>query len=259
MTGPVADDPDRCSAPFRVRFDEAGPDGLLRTSSPAALRPGPGLVSTPPSAGSTGPGTPSAASSGWPGPRRSPCFEPVRVGDELTGTTQVVGSRRVWARRRTEFTDRTARSSAWTHVDWVLLDGRGAPTRIPPEFDGAFGPPGGDLPAGSGGPRRRRRRTPRRPRFAVRPQELDPMDHANNAVYADWLEERGHRTRRRGRDRGDARPARDSHGSSTPGPPSPGTTIEARDVAGIGRRLVVPAHGRRRGRPAPRPDRSGRA
>src|SRR5439155_23457412 len=26
-------------------------------------------------------------------------------------------------------------------------------------------------------------------RFAVRPQELDPMDHVNNAVYLDWLEE----------------------------------------------------------------------
>jgi acyl-ACP thioesterase len=25
--------------------------------------------------------------------------------------------------------------------------------------------------------------------FAVRPQELDPMDHVNNAVYADWLDE----------------------------------------------------------------------
>ncbi len=30
--------------------------------------------------------------------------------------------------------------------------------------------------------------TPTR-RFAVRPHELDPMDHANNAVYLDWLEE----------------------------------------------------------------------
>src|SRR5258708_6371414 len=26
-------------------------------------------------------------------------------------------------------------------------------------------------------------------RFDVRPHELDPMDHANNAVYLDWLEE----------------------------------------------------------------------
>ncbi len=34
------------------------------------------------------------------------------------------------------------------------------------------------------------RRSPRaRRRFTVRPQELDPLDHANNAVYADWLEE----------------------------------------------------------------------
>ena len=53
----------------------------------------------------------------------------------------------------------------------------------------------GDLP----GARRRRWARPRaarRPargrgaaRFTVRPQELDPLDHANNAVYADWLEE----------------------------------------------------------------------
>ena len=28
----MAPDPDTCSAPFRVRFDEAGPDGRLRTS-----------------------------------------------------------------------------------------------------------------------------------------------------------------------------------------------------------------------------------
>jgi acyl-ACP thioesterase len=25
--------------------------------------------------------------------------------------------------------------------------------------------------------------------IAVRPQELDPLDHVNNAVYADWLDE----------------------------------------------------------------------
>jgi acyl-ACP thioesterase len=27
-------------------------------------------------------------------------------------------------------------------------------------------------------------------RVHVRPQELDPMDHVNNAVYADWVDER---------------------------------------------------------------------
>jgi len=30
---------------------------------------------------------------------------------------------------------------AWVHIDWVLLDARGAPTRIPAEFDAVFGAP----------------------------------------------------------------------------------------------------------------------
>ncbi len=188
MTGPVEDDPGRCSAPFRVRFDEAGPDGLLRTSS--LLRYAQDLAWF------------HSAQRGfdraWYAERgllwlaraaEVAVLRAVRVGDELTGTTQVLGSRRVWARRRTEFTDREGALVAWTHVDWVLLDGRGAPTRIPPEFDGAFGHPEATFPLARVdlGP------TPAEAEvasFAVRPQELDPMDHANNAVYADWLEER---------------------------------------------------------------------
>ena len=77
---------------------------------------------------------------------------------------------------------------AWTHVDWVLLDARGAPTRIPPAFEGAFGTPKADFPLGrvvlDPPPATAARLT-----FQVRPQELDPMDHVNNAVYADWLDE----------------------------------------------------------------------
>jgi acyl-ACP thioesterase len=30
---------------------------------------------------------------------------------------------------------------------------------------------------------------PRSEAIDVRPQELDPMDHVNNAVYADWVDE----------------------------------------------------------------------
>ena len=66
-----ARDPDTCSAPYRVRFDEAGPDGLLRTS--VLLRYAQDLAwyhSAP--AASTGPGTPSAGSPGWSAPPRSP-------------------------------------------------------------------------------------------------------------------------------------------------------------------------------------------
>jgi acyl-ACP thioesterase len=78
--------------------------------------------------------------------------------------------------------------AGWTHVDWVLLDARGAPTRIPVDFQPVFGAPDAGFPLA---------RVPlsepppdaTHARFTVRPQELDPMDHVNNAVYADWVEE----------------------------------------------------------------------
>jgi acyl-ACP thioesterase len=112
----------------------------------------------------------------------------VGVGDTVTGTTQVTGWRRVLARRRTDLVDRDGTLVAWSTVDWVLIDGRG-PTRIPAAF-ASFGAevltasplarvdpgePPPDVPHAT---------------VAVRPQELDPMDHVNNAVYADWVEER---------------------------------------------------------------------
>ena len=175
------------SAPYRVRFDEAGPDGRLRTS--AILRYAQDLAWV------------HSATLGfdrsWYRERgltwlvraaELSLVAPIEVGAGLTGTTRVVGLRRVWSRRRSEFVDADGRMVAWIHIDWVLLDARGAPTRIPPIFEEMFaGPratfglarvPLGDAPADA-----------ERRRFSVRPQELDPMDHANNAVYADWLDE----------------------------------------------------------------------
>jgi acyl-ACP thioesterase len=70
----------------------------------------------------------------------------------------------------------------------VLLDGRGAPTRVPKEFDGHFWAPDATFPLGRvalAEPPTKATSTS----FRVRPQELDPMDHVNNAVYADWLDE----------------------------------------------------------------------
>lgn len=188
MTLGTGREPDRCSAPYRVRFDEAAPDGRLRTS--ALLRYAQDLAWF------------HSARQGfdrsWYGARglawlaraaEVAVLEPMRVGDELVGTTRVVGWRRVWARRRTDFTDPSGTVVAWTHVDWVLLDGRGGPTRIPIEFDAAFGAPGADFPLGrvdlGAAPDHATVEA-----FVVRPQELDPMDHVNNAVYADWLDER---------------------------------------------------------------------
>jgi acyl-CoA thioesterase FadM len=178
---------DRCSAPFRVRFDEAGPDGLLRTS--VLLRYAQDLAWF------------HSASEGfdrdWYRERGLAWLvraaevwldAPVRVGDALTGTTLVVGWRRVWARRRTEFVDASGVLVARANIDWVLLDARGAPIRIPPEFAifgvnqttfpmtrVVLGTPPADADVGH---------------FTVRPQELDSLAHVNNAVYLDWLEER---------------------------------------------------------------------
>ncbi len=64
----------------------------------------------------------------------------------------------------------------------------GLPTRIPSEFPGAFAVPPGTFEPG---------RVPLPPappdaaiaRTVVRPQDLDPMGHVNNAAYLDYLEE----------------------------------------------------------------------
>jgi acyl-ACP thioesterase len=180
--------PDRCSSSYRVRFDEAAPDGRIRTS--VLLRYAQDLAWY------------HSAYRGftrewyrdrgltWLARAAEVTVEgDMRVGDEIVGTTQVVGWRRVWARRRTDFVDASGTRVAWTHVDWVLLDARGAPTRVPEDFDKDFWAPKADFPLG----RVTLTDVPDgvdAARIDVRPQELDPMDHVNNAVYADWVDER---------------------------------------------------------------------
>jgi len=183
----TAREPDRCSAPYRVRFDEGGPDGLIRTS--VLLRYTQDLAGYHSTSRGFG--------REWYAERRIvwlvraaeiAVVGPIPVGAELVGTTLVLGWRRVWARRRTEFHDRDGATVAWVHIDWVLLDDRGSPTRIPLEFDPVFRA----QPATFGLARVDVGRVPAdaaRSAFTVRPHELDPMDHVNNAVYADWLDE----------------------------------------------------------------------
>jgi acyl-ACP thioesterase len=183
----AAREPDRCSSPYRVRFDEAAPDGRIRTS--VLLRYAQDLAWY------------HSAFRGftrewyrergltWLARAAEVTVEgDMRVGDEIVGTTQVVGWRRVWARRRTDFVDAEGRRVASTNVDWVLLDAKGAPTRVPPDFDEHFWAPVATFPLGrvtlAEPPDERLGLT-----IDVRPQELDPMDHVNNAVYADWVDE----------------------------------------------------------------------
>jgi acyl-CoA thioesterase FadM len=183
----VAREPDAWSAPYRVRFDEAGPDGLLRTS--VLLRYAQDVAWHH----STSRGYDRA----WYAERGLAWLvrtaevgvaAPIAVGSELVGTTRVVGWRRVWARRRTEFHDSTGDLVAWAVIDWVLLDALGTPTRIPAEFEPVFGAasaPLGLARVALGDPPPDAHRST----VTVRPHELDPMAHVNNAVYADWLEE----------------------------------------------------------------------
>ena len=177
---------DRCSAPYRVRFDEGGPDGLVRTS--VLLRYTQDLAGYHSSVRGFVRDWYAERGIAWlVRAAEVAVLGPIPVGTELVGTTQVVGWRRVWARRRTEFHDADGARLAWVHIDWVLVDARGAPARIPPEF-AAFGAPAATFRLG----RVDLEEAPpdaKRLALAVRPQELDPMDHVNNAVYADWLEE----------------------------------------------------------------------
>ncbi len=77
----------------------------------------------------------------------------------------------------------------WGHTDWVMTDTRrGLPGRVPQAFPAAFEVPPGSFEPG---------KVPLPPapadavhhRSAVRPQDLDPMGHVNNAAYVDYLEE----------------------------------------------------------------------
>lgn len=174
-------------SPFRVRFDECGPDGLLRTS--VLLRYAQDLAGYHSTLVGIDRAWYAERGIGWlVRAAEVAVLRPLRVGDALAGATKAVGFRRVWARRRSEFRDGAGELAAWCNIDWVLLDARGAPTRIPPEFDAAFAAPPADFNlarvALAASPAFAARAS-----FTVRPHELDPMDHANNAVYADWLDE----------------------------------------------------------------------
>lgn len=186
MTGLSSGDP--YAVRYHVRFDEAGPDGLLRTSG--LLRYTQDLAAQHSEA--------LGYDRAWYRERdltwlvraaEVDVLGAIPYGADLAGTTRVLGFRRVWSRRESTF--RLGGSVvAVVRIDWLLLDGRGGPARIPAEivtaFPGAFGPAPlqlarvafGDAPPGV-----------RSRSFAVRPQELDPLDHVNNAVYADWLDE----------------------------------------------------------------------
>lgn len=176
----------RASVPFRVRFDESGPDGMIRAS--ALLR--------------------YAAELAWVHSERLGfdrawyrdrgliwlvravdlrILRPIGDGSVLIGTTEVVGVRKVLSRRRSEFRAPDGELAAVALVDWAMTSDLGLPMRVPSIFASAFG-----VVPGSFEPTRARVAPPPGAvtrGLAVRPHELDPMAHVNNAVYLDWVEE----------------------------------------------------------------------
>jgi acyl-CoA thioesterase FadM len=183
---PVAGIDNGYLAGYRVRFDEAGPDGHVRTSTllryaqDVAWRHSEDL----------------GFDRRWYQERgfgwvvRGVDLElrqPIPMGHTLRVSTAVVGHRRIWARRLGECRLADGRLAARVTTDWVLLDGRNRIVRIPSDFGLAFENPEVDseilrVPAPDDPPALSLS-------LSVRPSDLDPLDHVNNAVYLDWLEE----------------------------------------------------------------------
>ena len=110
------------------------------------------------------------------------------LGAELEATTEVLGFQRIWARRRAECRLPDGELAAWVETDWVVLDDRGRLARVPAELVNRFKTPPLPTPL---------LRVPQvtppdgvaTRTLEVRRQDLDPMNHANNAVFVDWVEE----------------------------------------------------------------------
>ena len=110
------------------------------------------------------------------------------TGEAVTVETRIVGYRRVWARRRTTFVDRHRRAIGWAFTDWVIVDRRGQPTRVPDALPALFASP----PPSFEPVRVTLSRTPDEAATIatpVRRSDLDPLGHVNNAAYLDYLED----------------------------------------------------------------------
>jgi acyl-CoA thioesterase FadM len=115
----------------------------------------------------------------------------VTYGDKLVVTTEVIGWRHVWARRHAEvrLVSQPAGDGplATVETDWVSIGDGGRPARLPAEVSTWLDP-------GRTFARMRLDLEPTpdsatRAIVHVRPSDVDPMGHLNNASYLDLLDE----------------------------------------------------------------------
>lgn len=171
---------------YRVRFDEAGPNGQARTST--LLRYAQDVAWRHSEDLGFDRDWYRARGMGWV--VRGVKLElhgGIPMGHVLRVSTAIVGHRRIWARRLAECHLADGGLTARVTTDWVLLDGRNRIVRIPDDFGVAFPNPATTdeilrVPPPEGAPAHSLT-------LGVRPRDLDPLDHVNNAVYVDWLDE----------------------------------------------------------------------
>jgi acyl-CoA thioesterase FadM len=113
---------------------------------------------------------------------------PIHTYEEVLVSTRVAAYRRIGARRESEVRDRSGRLLARLDIDWVMVNERGIPTRVPDDFhkfvvDGAVTFEMHKVAPLVAPPNAVERR------FDVRRRDLDPLDHVNNSVYLDYFEE----------------------------------------------------------------------
>ena len=144
MPGPPTEPERRASLPFRVRFDEATPAGVIRTS--VLLRYAADLAAFHSDQHGFGRAWYQERGLAWL--VRGVDLEVlsrVAYGQQLVGTTEAVAARKVIARRRTEFRTDAGEPAAALTVDWALTTLDGTPTRIPPVFATVFTMPEGSF------------------------------------------------------------------------------------------------------------------
>jgi acyl-ACP thioesterase len=177
--------PRRLEVDYRVRFDEAGPDGLLRSSG--FLRYAQDLAWQHSEAAGLDRSWYAARGLQWlVRAVRLEIAAGVTYGETARVSTEVIGWRRMWARRRTTFRTE-AGLIAVALTDWVLLNAAGRAVRVPEDVAQRFA----DVRSFEAArvPLRKVGEPVLRMGFSVRARDLDPLGHVNNAAYLDYLEE----------------------------------------------------------------------